>query len=80
MGSVENSLTLPDARVQDFGRLLREKGYSIFLKKDSMYAFKGMAGRFAPIGVHASMLMIMLGEFRKCIVTELNTGKSWAFV
>lgn len=26
-----------------------------------MYAFKGMAGRFAPIGVHLAMLLIMGG-------------------
>ncbi|KAH0445892.1 hypothetical protein IEQ34_025272 [Dendrobium chrysotoxum] len=43
MGSVENSFTLPDARIRDFGGLLRDKGYSIFLKEGSMYAFKGMA-------------------------------------
>ena len=55
-------MTLPDADVKDFGILLREKGYCVFLKAGSMYAFKGMAGRFAPIGVHASMLLIMAGE------------------
>lgn len=26
-----------------------------------MYAFKGLAGRFAPIGVHLAMLLIMTG-------------------
>ena len=26
-----------------------------------MYAFKGLAGRFAPIGVHLAMLLIMAG-------------------
>lgn len=26
-----------------------------------MYAFKGLAGRFAPIGVHLAMLLIMVG-------------------
>lgn len=26
-----------------------------------MYAFKGMAGRFAPIGVHLALLLIMAG-------------------
>lgn len=33
----------------------------IFLKGPSLYAFKGMAGRFAPIGVHLAMLLIMAG-------------------
>lgn len=26
-----------------------------------MYAFKGLAGRFAPIGVHLALLLIMVG-------------------
>ena len=34
----------------------------VFLNADgAMYAFKGMAGRLAPIGVHASMLGILAG-------------------
>lgn len=33
----------------------------VFLKGPSLYAFKGMAGRFAPIGVHLAMLLIMAG-------------------
>jgi cytochrome c biogenesis protein len=31
------------------------------LKGPSLYAFKGLAGRFAPIGVHLAMLLIMAG-------------------
>ena len=60
-GTQENSVSLPDADVKDFGRMLREGGYSVFLRKGSLYAFKGLAGRFAPIGVHISMLAIILG-------------------
>lgn len=33
----------------------------VFLKGPSLYAFKGLAGRFAPIGVHIAMLLIMAG-------------------
>ncbi|KAE9448530.1 hypothetical protein C3L33_19549, partial [Rhododendron williamsianum] len=33
----------------------------VFLKGPSLYAFKGLAGRFAPIGVHLAMLLIMVG-------------------
>ena len=66
-GTQENSVSLPDADVKDFGRMLREDGYSVFLRKGSMYAFKGLAGRFAPIGVHISMLAIILGRsFVRC--------------
>lgn len=33
----------------------------VFLKGPSLYAFKGLAGRFAPIGVHIALLLIMAG-------------------
>lgn len=33
----------------------------VFLKGPSLYAFKGLAGRLAPIGVHLAMLLIMVG-------------------
>lgn len=31
------------------------------MKNSSMYAFKGLAGRVAPIGVHLSMLFAVAG-------------------
>lgn len=33
----------------------------VFLKGPALYAFKGLAGRFAPIGVHLSLLLVMSG-------------------
>lgn len=57
-GSAE---VLPDADVQDLGKILHAKGYQVFRQGPSLYAFKGLAGRLGPIGVHASMLAIMLG-------------------
>lgn len=33
----------------------------VFRKGPSLYAFKGLAGRYAPIGVHLAMLFIMAG-------------------
>lgn len=35
--------------------------FKVFLKGSSLYAFKGLAGRFAPIGVHIALLLIMAG-------------------
>lgn len=52
---------LPDGKVADLGRLLHGNGYQIFLKDGRLYAFKGLAGRYAPIWVHVSLLLIMLG-------------------
>ncbi len=57
------SEALPDADVRDVGRLLKGKGFQVFLRGQRLYAFKGLAGRMGPIGVHGSMLMIMAGEF-----------------
>ncbi|XP_043709572.1 cytochrome c biogenesis protein CCS1, chloroplastic [Telopea speciosissima] len=53
--------TLPRASVHDLGVILMGAGYEVFLKGPSLYAFKGLAGRFAPIGVHLAMLLIMSG-------------------
>nr|AKF43169.1 cytochrome c biogenesis protein [Geranium maderense] len=57
----EFSDSLPRASVKDLGVLLMGAGYEVFLKGPSLYAFKGLAGRFAPIGVHLAMLLIMTG-------------------
>lgn len=57
----EFSDTLPSASVQDLGVILMGAGYEVFLKGPSLYAFKGLAGRFAPIGVHIALLLIMAG-------------------
>ncbi|XP_010479370.1 PREDICTED: cytochrome c biogenesis protein CCS1, chloroplastic [Camelina sativa] len=53
--------TLPRASIQDLGMILMGDGFEVFMKGPSLYAFKGLAGRFAPIGVHISMLLIMVG-------------------
>jgi cytochrome c biogenesis protein len=53
--------TLPNASVRDVGRLLNSRGYAVFLRDGALYAFKGIAGRFAPIAVHVSLLAILIG-------------------
>lgn len=50
-----------NAKLADFASSLSKKNYQIFVKDDHMYAFKGLAGKLAPIGVHASMICTMLG-------------------
>ncbi|KAH9610579.1 hypothetical protein KSS87_014695 [Heliosperma pusillum] len=57
----EFSEKLPRASIQDLGVVLMGAGYEVFLQGPSLYAFKGLAGRFAPIGVHIAMLLIMVG-------------------
>ncbi|GER50395.1 cytochrome c biogenesis protein family [Striga asiatica] len=57
----EYSDDLPRASIQDLGVILMGSGYKVFLKGPTLYAFKGLAGRFAPIGVHLALLLIMCG-------------------
>ncbi|XP_047323634.1 cytochrome c biogenesis protein CCS1, chloroplastic [Impatiens glandulifera] len=57
----EFSDILPSASLQDLGVILMGSGYEVFMKGPSLYAFRGLAGRFAPIGVHIAMLLIMVG-------------------
>lgn len=47
----------PDTKVDPFNCLFLQ----VFLKGPSLYAFKGLAGRFAPIGVHFALLLVMAG-------------------
>nr|YP_009675047.1 c-type cytochrome biogenesis protein [Rhizochromulina marina]QDH81898.1 c-type cytochrome biogenesis protein [Rhizochromulina marina] len=42
-------------------RKLKRNKYTIFQQKNGLYAYKGLLGRFAPIVVHASMILILLG-------------------
>ncbi|MED6193310.1 copper chaperone [Stylosanthes scabra] len=57
----EFSDTLPRASIQDVGTLLMGAGYEVFLKGPCLYAFQGLAGRLAPIGVHIALILIMAG-------------------
>lgn len=52
---------VPASRVGDLAAALVNKGYQIFVKDGALYAFKGLAGKIGPIGVHASMLAVMAG-------------------
>ena len=40
---------------------VKEKQYSIFQQKNILYCYKGLIGRIAPIVVHFSMILILLG-------------------
>ncbi len=55
------AFALPDANVCQLGGILQRKGYKVFLRDGGLYAFKGLAGKLGPIGVHAAMLLIMAG-------------------
>ncbi len=40
---------------------IREQQYSIFQQKNIIYCYKGLTGRIAPILVHLSMILVLLG-------------------
>ena len=40
---------------------IQEKDYSIFQQKNILYCYKGLVGRIAPIIVHFSMIIILIG-------------------
>lgn len=52
---------LPRGKVEDLGKLLSNCGYQVFLQNKQLYGFKGLAGRYAPIWVHVSLILIMIG-------------------
>jgi cytochrome c biogenesis protein len=54
--------SLPRARLSDLGTVLSGHGYQVFARGGALYAFKGLPGRLAPIGVHAALLLIMAGK------------------
>ena len=55
----------PGTSVASLDSALRAEGYETFVKPKErghvLYAFKGLSGKFAPIGVHVSMVLIVLG-------------------
>lgn len=61
LAKMGRSSVLPSARVTDLGAALTQKGYQVFRKDTTLYAFKGLAGKLGPIGVHIALLMILAG-------------------
>ena len=51
---------------------IKEINYSIFQQKDIIYAYKGLIGRLAPIVVHFSMILILIGT----IIGAINGFKA----
>jgi hypothetical protein len=55
------AVVLPNAALPDLGAALAAKGYQVFRQGQQLYAFKGLAGRLGPIGVHAALLLALGG-------------------
>lgn len=55
------SAELEQGSLEAIAPLLKQRGYKVFKRDQSLYAQKGVAGRIGPIVVHASMLIILAG-------------------
>ena len=70
------STKLQDYNFQKFLFKIKETQYSIFQQKNIIYAYKGLIGRIAPIIVHFSMILILLGT----VVGAVNGFKAQEIV
>ncbi len=52
---------LPQRSLEGLPQRLRQRGYVVFQDGSRLYARKGLIGRFGPILVHVSLLLILLG-------------------
>lgn len=58
---LKNSTKLPNLKFHKLLFKIKKTNYSIFHQKNIIYAYKGLIGRIAPIIVHFSMIVILLG-------------------
>ncbi len=56
------SAELDGGSLDSLSPLLEKRRYKVFQEGDTLYARKGIVGRIGPIIVHASMLIILVGE------------------
>jgi|TARA_B110000238_G_C16089151_1_gene423003 cytochrome c biogenesis protein len=70
------STKLQDYNFQKFLFKIKQTQYSIFQQKNILYAYKGLIGRIAPIIVHFSMILILLGT----VVGAVNGFKAQEIV
>jgi cytochrome c biogenesis protein len=70
------STKLQEYNFQKFLFKIKETQYSIFQQKNIIYAYKGLIGRIAPIIVHFSMILILIGT----VVGAVNGFKAQEIV
>lgn len=70
------STKLQDSNFQKFLFKIKKTQYSIFHQKNIIYAYKGLIGRIAPIVVHFSMILILIGT----VIGAINGFKAQEIV
>ena len=61
---LKNFTTLNNLKNLSFNKILsriKQNQYSVFQQKNIVYCYKGLIGRIAPILVHLSMILVLLG-------------------
>ena len=58
---LKSTTTLNNKKFYQILFKIKETNYSIFHQKNIVYAYKGLIGRIAPIIVHFSMILILIG-------------------
>lgn len=60
---LKNQLNAKTESIQylKFLNRIKSKNYTIFQQKKTIYAYRGILGRFAPIVVHGSLIIILIG-------------------
>jgi cytochrome c biogenesis protein len=66
------STKLQNSNFQKFLSKIKQTQYSIFHQKNIIYAYKGLIGRIAPIIVHFSMILILIGT----VIGSINGFKA----
>jgi cytochrome c biogenesis protein len=61
--SVDIKIKIGEVNFSNVVFSLNKETYNIFHQKDSMYCYKGIVGRLAPIFVHISIIQIFFGAF-----------------
>ena len=70
------STKLQNSNFQKFLFKIKKTQYSIFHQKNIIYAYKGLIGRIAPIVVHFSMILILIGT----VIGAINGFKAQEIV
>lgn len=59
--ALKNTKQVSDQRLSQVVSRLQQEHYSIFQQRNILYCYKGLLGKIAPITVHLSMILILLG-------------------
>jgi cytochrome c biogenesis protein len=65
-------LKLEEKSVQKLSYILRKENYNVVQRGPYMYAYKGLFGKVAPIFVHASMIIVLLGSVFSILTNSIS--------